>query len=270
MKLLLLVYLKLCIGYTLPNMVMYKRNKLKIPYIVSMKDYPLNNETYNSTLKKIKSIKLNKKENLWVIESILKSSNLTEEDNFPSFNKFLENRNKKEQARTRHIFHKADIKARNIERNLNIPFAKDLKLLTYHETKEYTKKWVNDMINNGPSHNYPKFIYNDIYDMRDFCNKNISQEYFFIGYIPKRPNKGPYYIGAFELIRKKREFHTHLIMQNPNYINYDKDININKFLDFKKELLKMSNQANVFFKYEKLNNSSTTKRYYLSWLFEDN
>ena len=57
-------------------------------------------------------------------------------------------------------------------------------------------------------------------------------------------------------------------MQNPNYITLDKNNNI--FIDFKRELLKMSKIANVSFKYNKLNDLSTTKRYYLTWLFEYN
>ena len=54
-------------------------------------------------------------------------------------------------------------------------------------------------------------------------------------------------------------------MQNPNYIELDKNDNI--FVDFKRELLKMSNIDNVSFK---LNELSITKRYYLTWFFYDN
>ena len=57
-------------------------------------------------------------------------------------------------------------------------------------------------------------------------------------------------------------------MQNPNYIELHKNNNI--FIDFKLELLKMSKLANVSFKYDKLNNLSTNRRYYLTWFFEYN
>lgn len=57
-------------------------------------------------------------------------------------------------------------------------------------------------------------------------------------------------------------------MQNPNYIELDKNDNI--FVDFKRELLKMSNLANVSFKFNKLNKLSITKRYYLTWFFYNN
>ena len=106
--------------------------------------------------------------------------------------------------------------------------------------------------------------------MREFCKQNTSREYFYIGYIPSDATKGPYFIGAFELVPEKRELNTYFIMQNPNYIISDKDNNINRFINYKKEILRMTYEANVFLKYDKLGKTPACERYYLAWLFEDN
>ena len=239
-KILLLYFINIVNGYTLLNFPLSKIKQLNILNIISTEKYDFNNQTYNSI----------------------------NNNDFPSFNEFLEKKNKKEEALLKYYFEKADKKARLIEKELNNPLPKDLKLLTHQDTLEWGKEWISNMIKYGPSDTYPKFIYDNIYDMRKFCEKNISKEYFFIAYIPNKPKNGPYYIGAFKLIKKTREFDTYLIMQNPNYITLDKNNNI--FIDFKRELLKMSKIANVSFKYNKLNDLSTTKRYYLTWLFEYN
>jgi len=250
-------------SYLLPNIfhninIKYRLNR-QISILASEKN---TNKTFNST-------KFNKKESSWVTESVLQPANSTEEDNFPSFNKFLENRNKKEEEITRKYFEKADRKAREIEEEIKNPHSKDLKLLTYRDTIEWSRKWVNNMINYGPADSYPKFIYDNIYDMREFCKQNISKRYFYIGYYPKDSKNGPYYIGAFELIPAKRELITHLIIQNPNYLISDKD-NINRFINYKKELLQISYESNVIFKFDKLKKISGCERYYLSWTLEDN
>ena len=79
---------------------------------------------------------------------------------------------------------------------------------------------------------------------------------------------GPYYIGSFELIPEKREFQTYLIIQNPNYMMED-ELDTHRIAHFKQELVKMTNDAMVFFKFSNLKNSSN-ERYYYSLLYEDN
>ena len=149
------------------------------------------------------------------------------------------------------------------------PVSKDLKLITYNETREWAKSWIYDMINYGKSNNYRKFIYDNIYDMKEFITQNKSKEYFYIGYLPKGSIYGPYYIGAFELDPKRRDFNTYLIMQNPNYLNIDIIKEKKRFINFKKELLSLSYKSNVFFKYNKLKYITSCERYYLAWLYED-
>lgn len=195
-------------------------------------------------------------------------------ETYLSFNEFIEERNKRQEKMVSEYFKKAEKKEKEIIKNLknyeNIkPRSKHLKLITYLETVEWSKQWVHDMINYGPSTTSPSFIYEDIYEMRDFCNKNISKQYFYIGYYPEDVNtyKGPYYIGAFELNITNREFHTHLIIQNPNYIIASEKDN-NRFINFKKELKKMTEDAYVFFRFSELRNKSSN-RYYMSWLLED-
>ena len=239
-KIILLYFINNINGYTLLKFPFIKTKQLNIPNIVSIEKNDFNNQTYNSTY----------------------------DYDFPSFNKFLEKKTKKEEALIKYYFEKAHKKAEIIEKELNNPLPKNLKLLTYQDTLGWGKEWIDNMIKYGPSDTYPKFIYDNIYDMRKFCKKNITKEYFFIAYSFNKPEYGPYYIAAFKLIKKTREFDTYLIMQNPNYIELHNNNNI--FIDFKLELLKMSKLANVSFKYDKLNNLSTNRRYYLTWFFEYN
>ena len=264
---LIYLFLELTKCYRLPNMMINKITGFRAPNVVSMEENSLNNNTLNSSLANIKSVEYDEKEDMWIVDL---DNSEEKEDNFPSFLKFLENRNKNEEEITRKYFEKADKKAKKIEEEIKNPLPKDLKLITYDETIEWSKTWVYDMVNYGPSDTYPKFVYDNIYDMREFCKQNISRKYFYIGYIPKDSKIGPYYIGAFELIPEKRELATHLIMQNPNYVISDKssDKSINTFINYKKELLLMTYQAKVFFKFDRLKYSSN-ERYYYSWLFED-
>ena len=272
------LFLELVNSYRLPNMIINKINKIngfRVSYIVSLEENSFNNNTLNSSLANIKSVDYDEKEDMWILDLDLYNSEKKEEkeekeekeDNFPSFSKFLENRNKNQEIITRKYFEEADKKANKIEKEMKNPHSKDLKLMRYDETIKYAKLWIYDMINSGKSNTYPKFIYDNIYDMRAFCKENISRKYFYIGYNPKDSNNGPYYIGAFRLIPEKRELDAHLIMQNPNYEISDK--NTNRFINYKKELLLMTYEANVFFKFDKLKNPAN-ERYYYSWLFEDN
>ena len=96
-----------------------------------------------------------------------------------------------------------------------------------------------------------------------------TKNYFYIGYYPESINakQGPYYIGAFELVPKNREFIAHIIIQNPYHCAdnmYDKE----KIMNFKKELLALCSDATVFFKFSNLK-STSDERYYYSWLYEE-
>ena len=146
------------------------------------------------------------------------------------------------------------------------PSSKNLKLITSFITLQIAQTWVYEMIHINSF--FPTFMYQDMHKMRDFSRVNISKKYFYIGYYPPYidSNKGPYYIGAFELNAKEREFITHIIIQNPNHCVeniYDNE----QIINFKKQLEALCSDATVFFKYSNLNNT-TLKRYYYSWLYE--
>ena len=173
-------------------------------------------------------------------------------DEFPSFYEFLRKRS---------------INDNIVEKNFAInPSSKNLKLITSFITLQFAQTWVYEMIHINSF--FPTFMYQDMHKMRDFSRVNISKKYFYIGYYPQYidSNKGPYYIGAFELNPKEREFITHIIIQNPNHCVeniYDNE----QIINFKKQLQALCNDATVFFKYSNLNNT-TLKRYYYSWLYE--
>ncbi len=102
-----------------------------------------------------------------------------------------------------------------------------------------------------------------------FLKKNNTKKYFFIGYYPCNSNlrKGPFYIGAFELIPQNREFRSHIIIQNPYYC-VENIYDYEKIINFKKELIAMTKDAYVFFKYDNLKDTSD-QRYFYSWLYEE-
>jgi hypothetical protein len=139
-------------------------------------------------------------------------------------------------------------------------------MLTPDSTREWAKTWTFEMIHEA--NQFPTFMFHDMFKMRDFCTINSSRNYFYIGFFPKNMElkHGPYFIGAFELRPVKREFLTHAIIQNPYYYNtnYDKT----KIIDFKKELLALCRDADVFLKFTNLKNSKN-ERYYYSWLYDN-
>ena len=142
---------------------------------------------------------------------------------------------------------------------------KDLIMITGLSCIEWSKTWTFYMIHLPDC--FPTFMYNDMAILRDFASKNNSKKYLYIGYYPKKfdSNKGPFYIGAFEINPKKHELIAHIIIQNPIHVidnNYDKEIITN----FKIELEALSNDASVVFKFENLK-SSVFERYYYSWLY---
>jgi hypothetical protein len=265
---LILLFLELSICYTLPNIIINRITELRVPNIVSMKENFLNNDTFNSSLANIKSVDYDEEEDMWVLD--LDNSEEKEEYKFPSFEEFLKNKKAKDEEEVLKYFKQAEEKERRIRESYdNIePTSKDLELLNNIATIEWAKNWIHDMVSYGDS--FPKFMYQDMFLMRDFARENETKKYFYIGYFPSdtRLMHGPYYIGSFELIPELREFQTHLIIQNPNYMMEDV-LDTHKIVHFKEELVKMTNDAMVFFKFSNLKNSSN-ERYYYSWLYEDN
>jgi hypothetical protein len=180
------------------------------------------------------------------------NNNNDTDDEFPSFYEFLRKRS---------------INNNIVKKNFAInPSSKNLKLITSFITLQFAQTWVYEMIHLNSF--FPTFMYQDMHKMRDFSRVNISKQYFYISYYPPYidSNKGPYYIAAFELNSKEREFITHIIIQNPNYCVeniYDNE----QIINFKKQLEALCSDATVFFKYSNLNNTSL-KRYYYSWLYE--
>ena len=193
-------------------------------------------------------------------------------NNFPSFYQFLREREINElKAKEEYLVKRKNKilnKTINSERYEIIePTSKDLKLLSSLSTGEWMRIWLYEMIH-VPDY-FPTFMYQDMFRMREFSQKNNSKNYFYIGYYPIDVNlkHGPFYIGAFELIPNMREFRTFIIVQNP-YHCADNIYDVNKIKDFKKELLALCNDSSVFFKFSNLQNTSD-QRYFYSWLYEE-
>ena len=284
----------------------------------------------NDTFKYVNNVEFNENQNLWIIdidsqEAVFERENLKniyfnmekelndsiDESNFPSFYKFLRERELKEITEKEQYLRKAKINAFNISKAINEskanylrhaknkalnitqklneeneenkqnqenqkkieryedfePTSKDLKILSSFSAIEWTRTWIYEMLH-VPDF-FPTFMFQDMFLLRDFGQKNNSKNYFYIGYYPSDINlkNGPFYIGAFELVPKMREFRTHILVQNPYYCTenvYDE----NKIKNFKKELMAMCNDATVFFKFSNLQNTSE-QRYYYSWLYEE-
>ena len=214
----------------------------------------LSNNIINNNLIKVNKFISNNREIVLSINNNLNFSNQSlSDDNFPSFYKFIEQKKLNEDQQKKYSLGSS---------------SKDLKLLEYISAIQWARTWIYEMVHF--SYDFPKFMFHDMYRMRDFGETNTSKKFFYIGYFPIDSNlkKGPYYIGAFELLVKDRSFVTHLIIQNPYYCldnNYDND----KIINFKKELMAMADDANVLFKYSNLKNNND-QRYYYSWLYDDN
>jgi len=214
----------------------------------------LSNNIINNNLIKVNKFISNNREIVLSINNKLNFSNQNStDDNFPSFYKFIKQKKLNEDQEKKYSLGSS---------------SKDLKLLEYISAIQWARTWIYEMIHF--SYDFPKFMFQDMYRMRDFGETNTSKNFFYIGYFPPDSNlkKGPYYIGAFELLVKDKSFVTHLIIQNPYYCldnNYDN----NKIINFKKELMAMADDANVLFKYSNLKNNND-QRYYYSWLYDDN
>ena len=184
---------------------------------------------------------------------------------FPSFYSFLRRRELDKKIK---YFEKSKKIVKKEKYDDIISTSKDLKLLNSLSTVEWTRNWIYDMVNY--QNTFPQFMYRDMFAMRDFAINNTSQNYFYIGYFPTdiRLIQGPYYIGAFELKPQNREFHTMLIIQNPNYM-IESEFDERKMIKYKRELVNLTKDSMVFFKFAQLKNASN-KRYFYSWLYEDN
>ena len=176
------------------------------------------------------------------------------DDNFPSFNKFLENR-------------KTDEGETDVNKKIKTT-CNDLDLIDPFIAIEWAKTWIYEMVHIPDF--FPTFMFHDMYRMRDFAHANITKDYFYIGYFPKDTNlkTGPYYIGAFKLIPSKKELRTYILIQNP-YFFMDDTYDDTKIINFKNELKALAYESGVLFKFDNLKDSLDT-RYYYSWLFEDN
>ena len=268
------------------NTILHNKINIYMEFEESEQDFNIVPNFFNKTLPEnnhIQNVEYDEDNELWTID--LDFSNITEAklnnnskdielhmDNeinetnintFPSFYQFLRERELRELTEKNEYLKKAKKNKKNhIE-----PTSKDLKLLSSFSSAEWCKTWLYEMIH-VPDY-FPTFMFQDMFRMRDFSQKNNSKQYFYIGYYPNDSNlkKGPFYIGAFELVPEKREFRTYIIIQNPYYCAeniYDE----NKMKNFKKELIAMTKDAFVFFKYDNLKDTSD-QRYYYSWLYEE-
>ena len=255
----------------------------------SDKDFNIDNNFLNKTLPEtnyIQNVEYDDDNELWTID--LDFSNITEAtlnnnsknielhmhneinetniNTLPSFYQFLRERELRELDEKNEYLKKDNDNDNDKYQNFN-PSSKDLKLLSSFSSAEWCKTWLYEMIH-VPDY-FPTFMFQDMFRMRDFSQKNNSKQYFYIGYYPSDSNlkKGPFYIGAFELVPEKREFRTYIIIQNPYYCAeniYDE----NKMKNFKKELIAMTKDSYVFFKYNNLKDTSD-QRYYYSWLYQE-
>lgn len=204
-----------------------------------------------------------------------------DDDEFPSFNDFIEKRKKDEideqveyeklfdyyfKRRKQNIIDKYSKKI-NKERYDNIkPTCKDIEMLSNDITLNWCDIFITLMVHLDK--NFPQILYKDIFDMRDFCNNNKHNDHiFYIGYFPSSQNThdGPYFVAGVKLYPEEKSIKVKNIIQNPNYLHLDNDIN--HILNFKYELMALANDSCIFFKFDNLANS-TNKCYYYSWLYE--
>lgn len=138
----------------------------------------------------------------------------------------------------------------NDNNDITRPF-KYITLLSSEKTIAWIEEWVDVP-------DYYVFL-NDMVIMREFATQNTSNKYFYLGYYPSniRANKGPYYIGVFELVTETRDFNAYMVIQNPNY---EMEIHMRPF---KVELLGLCECVNVNFTFDQL----LDKRYFYAWFF---
>lgn len=266
MKLFFLLYLKIVslncfslfnIKVRALNSLTYKRRYANPVYLNENENENVSNSKSFYDFIKQKNLTLNVDENYVesyitrFVENYEKNQNISDSEN---------------ERENETLTHKYLTTYNSYEKYIKAPLSKDLKMLTPESVIEWAKTWTYDMVHEP--NKFPTFMFQDMFKMRDFANINSSQTYFYIGFFPKNVDlrHGPYFIGAFELRPVKREFITHAIIQNPYYYNtnYDKT----KLIDFKKELLALCRDADVFLKFSNLKNTKN-ERYYYSWLYDN-
>ena len=261
-------------------------NARRAPYITMKAEVPAENTT--EPLDYLENIDYDEDEDMWTMDLIIPDEELvgkieptgdimkemlnetpeTEipetETPFPSFNEFLQKKREEQAYQMLQEFNKADEKADAIEQ---MGEDTNLQILTNGGAIAYSKKWIYDMIKF--SWGYPKFMYIDMYNMRDFALENKTKNYLYLGYYPpdmETGKHGPYYVVALEVVAAKKELHVCNIIQNPNYmIENEKDTH--RIMEFKQEISDMAANSYVFLKIERLKKSSN-ERYYFSWLYE--
>ena len=235
-------------------------------YCINKCNFILNNKKYIGYKSKIK----------------MTNNDMSNDDNeFPSFNDFIEKRRQNEieeqieyEKLFDYYFKKRKYKNLNKnskkvdkERYKNIkPTCKDIEMLNQDITLNWCDIFITVMV--SLDKNFPQILYQDIFEMRDFCDNNKDSDYiFYIGYFPSNKNcrDGPYFIASVKLYPEERCMKVTNIIQNPNYIDIEDDVN--NILNFKHELMALANDSCIFFKFNNLKNS-TNKSYYYSWLYE--
>lgn len=228
-------------------------------------DYDFSDDFFNKTLPNVKNVEYDEENDMWIVDLETDINNVlsdikenveitANDDDFPSFNKFLENR-------------KTDEVKTNVNKEMKTT-SNDLDLIDPFIVIEWAKTWIYEMVH-VPEF-FPTFMFHDMYRIRDFAHVNKTRDYLYIGYYPKDANlkKGPYYIGAFKIIPSKKELRTYIVIQNP-YFFMDDTYDDTKIINFKNELKALAYESGVLFKFDNLKYSTDT-RYYYSWLFEDN
>ena len=261
-------------------------NTIRVPYPIMQSEIP--SENISEPLDYLENIEYDEREDMWTMDLIIPDEDLVgnieptrdimkdilnhtiettipgEEREFPSFNAFLKKKQDERSYQMLQEFNKADEKADEIEK---LEENKNLQILTNGGVIAYSKKCIYDMIKF--SWDYPKFMYIDMYNIRDFAIENKTKNYIYLGYYPPdldTGKHGPYYIVALEVVAAKKELYICNIIQNPNYM-MENEKDTHRIMEFKHEISVMAANSYVFLKIEKLKIGSN-KRYYFSWLYE--
>jgi len=163
----------------------------------------------------------------------------------------------------KHTFRRSNIpyleSNNTLEKSLEPPPEGELKLLTHLNAENWAHNWVMFIANSGLE--YDDHYYLDYFTMKGMANMYTSSEYFYLGFFPDSiiTNRGPKYIGLFELQYSKRIFNTKCIIENPYYIDGNSELDL-----FKEYIINLTENAYVFFKYTDLNTPGQV-RYYLEW-----
>lgn len=150
------------------------------------------------------------------------------------------------------------------DKSLEIYETNQVTLLNNVVTQEWGKKWIYDMVQQYNNY-FPQYMYKDMFLMREYCEKNVKNTDFYIGFFPtiRKCIYGPYYIGAFKLNPITKIFSCKYIIQNPNYVDDNKSF----FIEFKNNVKIVSKKAGATFDFSELKNLEN-KRYYMAWKYD--